>query len=81
MERVVDRSDAHRAGWDRGRKLLSVTKLSAGGAIIAASLVGLIAGLAGRSTSDFTDSMVALVGGVATFVVLVRTFHIFDAHE
>jgi hypothetical protein len=63
--------------WDRGRRLLSVTKLAAGGAILAMSVVGLILGFAGVRTSNFADAVVAMVGGTITFVFLLRTFHIY----
>lgn len=63
--------------WDRGRRLLSVTKLAAGGAILAMSLVGLVLGFAGVRTSNSADAIVAVVGGVITFVFLLRTFHIY----
>jgi hypothetical protein len=74
----VPRREPDAPGWDRGRKLLSVAKLSGGGALIASSLVSLLAGIAGKNLPDSAEIAVAILGGVTTFVTLTVAFHIFD---
>jgi hypothetical protein len=81
MEHTMARSIATVTKWDRGRKLLSVTKLAAGGAIVAASVVGLVAGVAGHPTSNEIDVAVGLLGGCLSFLFLARTFHIFEKRQ
>lgn len=80
-DRLGGRRASDEAGWDRGRKLLSVTKLSAGGALITSSLISLGAGIAGMSLSNHAEAAVAVAGGVATFIVLISALHIFDSHK
>ena len=63
--------------WDRGRKLISVIKLAAGGAIGAASIVGIAAAASGHPTTEVVDALVGAVAGIATFIFLSRAFHIF----
>lgn len=72
------RRETDAPGWDRGRKLLSVAKLSGGGALIASSIVTVGAGVVGKSLSSSVEIFIAVVGGVATFVILSVAFHIFD---
>lgn len=67
--------------WDRGRKLLSVTKLAAGGAIVAASVVGLVAAVVGHPTSNEIDAAVGLAGGIVSFLYLAHIFRIFAKHQ
>jgi hypothetical protein len=81
MEHIANRASRRTSGWDRGRKLLSVTKLSAGGALIASSLVSVGGSLVQRPTSELVDVLVAVVGGLVTFTALVWSLHIFDAQD
>ena len=68
--------------WDRGRKLLSVAKLSAGGAVIAMSLAGVLAGIFFGSQPSFgADLAIASFGAIVTFVWLAYIFGVFRNPE
>ncbi len=66
---------------DSGRRLLSVATLSAGGAIIAISIVGIAAAFAGRKTPEFVDVIAALSGAGGSAIFLFHKFPIFQDRE
>ena len=61
----------------RLRKTMSLIKLSAGGSILAISMMGIITGIFGFDPHLSATAIVAILGGGATFIFLIWEFNIF----